>query len=477
MSIRIKILLAFLVLFAACIYSFSQWLISDVRKSYLECMEVTMVDTANILAAMLSSDDEVKEPEKLAAGNFRDGLSRAHKRKLQAMVYKLKKDEVALNVYVTDTNGTVIYDSSGRYEGMDFSRWRDVILTLRGEYGARSTRVNKDEPSSSVLHVAAPIMRNGKIAGVLTVYRPIGKINLFINDGKRKIIAYALRIGGFALLLAVLVAAWISMPIFRLTNYVREVKQGKRVPLPPVGRGETRNLALAFEEMRDALEGKKYIEQYVEGLTHELKSPLSGIKGAIELLEDENITPENRVRFLSNISRESERMARIVDRMLYLSMLENRKSAEHSGILKLNDIVSELVSDYRERYPALEFELEMPDDKIIFRGERFLIREALDNLLRNAVEFSEEGGKIVIRLVQTGTAITVAIKDNGSGIPEYARDRVFERFYSLPRPSGGKKSSGLGLSIVREIALLHNGDIELNSSPGQGTEAVLTFRI
>ncbi|HEU0188187.1 MAG TPA: ATP-binding protein, partial [Gallionellaceae bacterium] len=108
-------------------------------------------------------------------------------------------------------------------------------------------------------------------------------------------------------------------------------------------------------------------------------------------------------------------------------------------------------------------------------GEPFLLRQALANLLDNAIDFSPEGGEITLTLRTESGKHHLSVRDHGSGIPDYALPRVFERFYSLPRPGTQRKSTGLGLPFVREVALLHGGDIELINHPDGGVEARLSL--
>jgi two-component system sensor histidine kinase CreC len=123
-----------------------------------------------------------------------------------------------------------------------------------------------------------------------------------------------------AVFLSYIVSLWITRPIKRLTDYANAIRQGKRVEFPELDRSEIGEMGYAFAKMQETLEGKKYVEQYVQKLTHEVKSPLSAIRGAAELLE-EKMEPGQRGRFLSNIRHEANRIQEIVDRMLELSAL------------------------------------------------------------------------------------------------------------------------------------------------------------
>ena len=107
------------------------------------------------------------------------------------------------------------------------------------------------------------------------------------------------------------------------------------------------------------------------------------------------------------------------------------------------------------------------------RGERFLIRQAVANLLSNAIDFAPANSVVIITAKGQDGMIDISVRDNGPGIPSYARERLFERFYSLPRPQSGRKGTGLGLAFVREVADLHGGNIRIDNHGEGGAEAVL----
>src|SRR5205085_3629525 len=130
----------------------------------------TLVDTANALAEQAAPD---LRDGSIAHGRFAAGIAALGQRNLDAAIWNFEKKRVDYRIYVTDARGIVVYDSAGRDLGKDYSRWNDVYLTLRGRYGARSTRSDPKDDASSVMHVAAPIRgADGRIIGVLTVAKP-----------------------------------------------------------------------------------------------------------------------------------------------------------------------------------------------------------------------------------------------------------------------------------------------------------------
>jgi len=190
------------------------------------------------------------------------------------------------------------------------------------------------------------------------------------------------------------------------------------------------------------------------------------------------MAPEPRERFLGNVRVEADRIQRLVDRLLLLSSLEGRKGVQDVDEIELSTLVGDTVETMRTATAARNLNVTVDlSGPVMMRGERFLIHHALVNLLRNAIEFSPDGGKIAIACASDSRRALITVDDEGPGIPEYARQRIFERFFSLPRPDTGKKSSGLGLTFVHEVALLHGGSVTLTNLDGKGVRAELRLAL
>jgi len=472
-KIHTRLFFAFLVLVGAGFYALIDWIVDDLRPRYAATMEEAMVDTATLLASWV--ENQVSEGT-LATEDLRTAFDRAQQRRFSAKIYEKTKTQTNMRVYVTDKRGIVVFDSNnGKDEGEDYSQWNDVIRTLRGEYGARATRLDPDEPATSTHCVAAPIRLHDQIIGVLTVCKPSRSVALFVKTAKRKI-AIA---GGVAavvvVLLGMVVSLWITWPIEKLTRYAQAIRDGKRAVPPKLGRSEIGALGVAFEEMRTALEGKQYVEDYVQTLTHQMKSPLSAIRGAAELLE-EDMPPEQRRQFLDNLRSESARIQDLVERMLQLAALENRKELRDVEEIDLAELLAGILEAMRPAFAAKQIQVSLDNAApITIKGERFLVRQAVSNLLQNAVDFAPRNGAISVAVGQRDGQAEISVMDNGPGIPEYALDRVFDRFYSLRRPDTGKKSSGLGLGFVKEVADLHGGRVTIENRPEAGAKATLVL--
>jgi two-component system sensor histidine kinase CreC len=269
----------------------------------------------------------------------------------------------------------------------------------------------------------------------------------------------------------------LSRSLERLTEYALAVRDGRPVSPPASRAHEVAALARAFEEMRVALEGKAYVERYTQALAHEFKAPLSSIRGAAELLA-ENPPEADRVRFIANLRAESERLQLIVDRLLDLAALESRRAGSALAEVDLAGLLREVHEAALATATARRLRLALEGPAVLRgRGERFLLIQSVGNLVQNALEFTPPGGAVTLALRLEGDRAVISVTDSGPGVPDYALGKIFDRFYSLPRPDTGRKSSGLGLSIVREIARLHGGEVALVNRPEGGACAMLSLPV
>ena len=472
MSIRLTIFLAFVALIAAGVLAVEQVVVAELTPHTYKAVEESLAETSALLASFVEMR---ASPQAIPVADLRAALDAALRRDLGASIQELQKRTVDLRVYVTDARGIVLYDSdSGRDEGQDYSRWHDVYWTLRGSYGARASRDVPDDPYSSVHYVAAPIRSGGRIVGALSVGKPVRELRGLVTALRRKI-AYS---GAVALAIATIVslvlAHWIARPLTRLAEYSAAVAAGQRTPLPrPRGR-EVAALTQALEAMREALEGKRYVEGYVRSLTHEIKAPLSAIRAAAELL-GESMPPEDRQRFTENIRRESERLQTLVDRMLDLSAVEAQRGIESPAPVDLALVVLEVAETVEplRRLRQLQIDVPTAEPALVVRGDHLLLRQAILNLVHNAIQATPAGGTVRIQLAREATQAMVSVADTGPGVPAFALPRVFERFYSVPVTGQERRGTGLGLPFVREVAQLHGGSASLKNRVDGGALATL----
>ncbi len=443
----------------------------EFKKRYRQATEEPLADSVELLAATLSHRD--RPLSELSTETFAQAFKQLNQKPLTSQIYDLSKHNSDLRVYVTSKEGIVLYDSAiPSAQGMDYSRWNDVIRALRGTYGARSTR----DGLYSVLYVAAPIYSKGEIIGAITLGKSVRTLDIFIRNAKETTITFACIYGAATVAALILLSLWITQPLTKLTRYAREIAQGKVATLPSVSRDEIGTMAKAFEEMRIALEGKKYIERYLQALSHEIKSPLSGIQGALEILEDVSITPAERSQFLGHIQHESRRLSNLSNKLLSLSLLEAGSRKPKFAPILLDQLMQETIANFSAQSALKECSIQYQGDpSLSLMGDYQLLSEALSNIIDNALSFSPRNSTLEIRAQEQGSSVRIEFLDQGRGIPLWAIDKVTEKFFSLPRPDGERKSTGLGLALVQEIALLHRGSFTLANRGCGGACAVLTL--
>lgn len=473
MSLSLRIFLVYLVFVGLASYFILKAVVEEIKPAVRQSTEETLVDTANLLAEIL------KEPVKnnhLQDSDFSQTLAAYGRRKLSAKIWGIDKTAVNHRIYVTDKNGIVILDSAHQAVGQDYSHWNDVYLTLQGKYGARSTAEIPGDVASSVMYIAAPIRDGENIIGVVSVAKPNRSMQPYIDRSRNRLAFIGGVIIALGLLAGILFSWWLTAELRRLRNYALAVSAGQRAVLPEskIASGELNQLASALESMRTQLDGKAYIEGYVQTLAHELKSPLAGISAAAELLASP-MGDEQRQRFVHNIGTESLRMKNLIERLLNLAMVEQQQELHERRPVALKAMWDELLEAQSARILQNNIRCENQVDKdVTIEGEAFLLRQAFANLLENALDFTPLGGQIRIFAEHHDHQLKIAIENQGEPIPEYAFARLTERFYSLPRPATGKKSTGLGLNVAQEVAQLHKGELQLNNIP-QGVEAGIIF--
>ncbi|MGH9379009.1 MAG: ATP-binding protein [Thermoanaerobaculia bacterium] len=215
---------------------------------------------------------------------------------------------------------------------------------------------------------------------------------------------------------------------------------------------------------------------FVANVSHELKTPVTAIVGLVEtLLADEAMPPETRRRFLERTAEQTRRLSDLVTDLLALSRLEGRPEQVAQEPVDLSSVAHAALSVHRPAAEARRLTLEEEvTDGVTVTGDTEALRQAVDNLLSNAIRYTPEGGRVRLALLRDARRAVLAVQDTGIGIERQHLQRIFERFYRVEsarsRELGG---TGLGLSIVKHVARTHGGEVEVESTPGVGS----TFRI
>ncbi|TGM52246.1 two-component system sensor histidine kinase CreC [Leptospira vanthielii] len=451
----------------------------SIRPRYMETVEESLNDTAHILSAVVEEKLEqnprtyLKFQETLHS-LFSPVFENTNKRSFKAKIYSLLKTNTDIQVYITNEKGIVIFDSENYREGLDYSKFNDVYLTLQGKYGARSSKL-LDTEGEGALFVASPIQYKNQIIGVLTVIKPKTGVIPFIDEAKRKFWRISLLVASAIAILFSVLAYLIFRPILRLSQYVSSLRKKEKVVFPKIGIRELNELGKEVDLLVEEIEGKKYIESYVQTLTHEIKSPLSSILAAVELLQTH---PNESKRLTKNIQEEAKRIQNIIEQLLELSSLEGKKSISLDDKVLIYVLVEEVLSNFQSelQWKSIFVVIRCADTTWEVKGNRNYLYLAIKNLIRNSIDFASENNTINIEIhKEPDNSIKLSVMDEGHKIPDYALTRVTEKFYSLPRPTNNRKSSGLGLSIVNQIVDLHGGKLEIKNREPRGVTVSIQF--
>lgn len=479
MSTRSRIFAGIFVVYLAAIGVLLYRVAADFDPRYRESAEESLVDTANLLATLL---ERRAYNGVIPTDELERTLNELARRPLDARIFDVVKTKIDLHVYVTDRDGTVLFDSQGKDVGANYLDWRDVSRTLEGRYGARTTLATPGDAGSAVMYVGAAIRERseadprGAIVGMVGVGKPIASFRPFIVNARAKLaLVGVISTVGFALAL-LFATIWLVRPF----GFVRDVWRAlARDPaggsFGARGRRFVHAVRTAFADMRDAVAGRSYVDQYVQTLTHELKSPLAAIRGAAELLR-EPMPEANRAHFAGNIEEQVQRAQTLIDRLLELSGLERRAALDRTEPVSLVQAAYAARDELAARAAQKGVQIAITADAdATVAGDAFLLQRAAANLFANAIDFAPRFSKIDVAVRAPGRRVELEVRDRGPGLPDYARDRVFEKFFSLARPDTGKKSTGLGLALVKEVAALHGGSARLANHPDGGAVATLTL--
>ena len=242
---------------------------------------------------------------------------------------------------------------------------------------------------------------------------------------------------------------------------------------------EIGQLAKSFNYMAkelDQLETRR--KQFISNISHELRSPLTSIKGFIIALMDGTIPEHRRTHYLSLMKDETERMIKLVNDTLDINQMEEGHVQIYRTEYDLTAQVNNIIHKFEPHLAKKDLEIRFhSDQEYDVYADKERIEQVFINLLQNAVQFSKKGGLITITLIREGQFVKVKIQDYGEGIPEEHLQLIWRRFYKVDEARTNKTGAGLGLSIVKSILDLHDAEIEIQSKLGEGTVVTFTLPI
>lgn len=281
-------------------------------------------------------------------------------------------------------------------------------------------------------------------------------------------------------IIILIASIFLVRPIKKLTKATKRIAAGDfNVKLNIKQTGELGTLARSFEEMMHDLQQLEQMRrEFVTNVSHEVQSPLTSISGYAQALKQVNLSEQERSRYLEIIIAEAKRMSKMSDNLLKLSMLESQSQQPRLSTLSLDEQIRRVIVTLQPQWSArnIHFELDLQGVKVLADHDQ--LNQVWTNILSNGIKFSKDGGVIHVSTKQDIKNVTIRISDTGIGIPLEDQKRIFERFFKSDRSHSRKyDGSGMGLAIVKQIVSLHQGDIRVESEPGQGTTFIVTLPI
>ncbi|MBD8521688.1 sensor histidine kinase [Lysinibacillus fusiformis] len=288
---------------------------------------------------------------------------------------------------------------------------------------------------------------------------------------------YALVIGSVVFLIA---AMFLVRPIKKLTKATRHIAGGDfNVELNIKQSGELGVLARSFEEMAyDLQQLEQMRKEFVSNVSHEVQSPLTSISGYALALKQVDLKDEEKNRYLDIIMAEAQRMSKMSDSLLKLSLLESKAPPMQLVSLSLDEQIRRVIVAIQPQWMAKNIHFNLQLQSIYIMADYDQLNQVWTNLLTNSIKFSKDGDTINISMSQEAHHVLVRITDTGIGISQEDQKRVFERFFKADRSHSRKyEGSGMGLAIVKQIVSLHKGDVWVESELGQGTTFIISLPI
>ncbi|HJW82985.1 MAG TPA: HAMP domain-containing sensor histidine kinase [Anaerolineae bacterium] len=411
----------------------------------------------------------------------------------QQVLDRLAQERDASNatrmLFVDGASGSVLADSQAELAGQnlyDLSGGRPAGLALEGEFTLRAQRW---------LYAARPVTPGERRGTLAVAAAPLASTSLLRDPIFREMIDPILIAAGIALVIAVALAVIVARSIALPIQHVAAAA-GAQQAAPLEGPDEVRELAASFNAMAGRARAAQHSQRdFLANISHELKTPLTSIRGFAQAIADGAAGDPDAVRKSAEIIRdEAERMARMVGELLDLSRIETGQILMRRAPTQVAGVLRSCVErqSLRAQSAGVTLSVDAPGDLPAIEGDGDRLAQVFTNLIDNALKHTPAGGRVSLSArSMSGSSVAkkgrpwpggveISVSDTGPGIPPEDLSRIFERFYQVDKSrarsaSGG--SLGLGLAIAKEIVVAHGGSIHAESVTGLGTKIVVWLPI
>lgn len=321
---------------------------------------------------------------------------------------------------------------------------------------------------------------------VPTMQDKLIEINIHDKEQIDSLVYITRKICGFAILNIVIISAVlvrinlknIFRPIEQINEATKKVALGEYdIELETKREDEIGELTNNFNKMTRGLKSTENLQkEFINNVSHEIKTPVSSIEGFAKFLKDKNLTDEEREEYANIIIEEAKRLENLTGKILKLSKLNNQEIITNKQEIEVAEQIRKAISLLEPKWSKKDIKINVSLEEKIFLGDEDLIFQVWVNIIDNAIKFSNEGESIDIKVYEKDSNINVEIKDHGIGMKEEELEKVYDRFYQIDR-SHSKEGSGLGLAIVKRIVELSEGKIEIKSKENKGTIVIVKLPV
>ena len=321
---------------------------------------------------------------------------------------------------------------------------------------------------------------------VPTMQDKLIEINIHDKEQIDSLLYITRKICGFAILNIVIISAVlvrinlknIFRPIEQINEATKKVALGEYdIELESKREDEIGELTNNFNKMTRGLKSTENLQkEFINNVSHEIKTPVSSIEGFAKFLKDKNLTDEEREEYTNIIIEEAKRLENLTGKILKLSKLNNQEIITNKQEIDIAEQIRKAISLLEPKWSKKDIKINVSLDEKVFLGDEDLIYQVWVNIIDNAIKFSNEGGSIDIKVYEKDKNIIVEIKDHGIGMKEEELEKVYDRFYQIDK-SHSKEGSGLGLAIVKRIVELSEGKIEIKSKENKGTTVIVKLPV
>lgn len=356
----------------------------------------------------------------------------------------------------------------------------EIITVLKGNI-TKNTGYFGERFSVPVLTIGVPLKLNGYIRGAIFLHTPLEDIKRSLFEIYTSIWGAALISCGLSVILLYWISRRISNPLTQMSEVSRRIAKGdysQRVKVNSLD--ETGQLAASFNAMADSLENLEQMRRnFVANVSHELRSPLTSMRGYIQGILDKTFDSKEQEKYLKIALEETQRLSKLIDELLDLSRIESGQFPLNLSVFDINEQIRRLLIAREEsiEQKKINVQVDFEKEQCLVKADLDRIQQVIVNLLDNAIKFNKEEGKLLIKTWKHKDKVYVKIQDQGIGIPKEEIPYIWERFYQVDKSRSGQgRGTGLGLSIVKKILDEHRENIWVNSQLGKGTAFIFSLK-